>query len=273
MTINHSSLSYPSGIHSIEFFPCRKQACLDLFEPFSVLINRANRWLLANPATSVKTCETFVISYRTVQSKTLHAPHILSSRTKAKRAQVHIRCLRLWVQTKHRNGYDVLPDRLGYVNVLWRKHGLLGEKSGKIEELEKMVNRAVSRIEGPKKLISVESFAVKYEGKFTKPDKSGWRDRQSEGESSTTCFRVHYVEAVSQAQMVALEEFWPLLIRKGSKNKPALYENFPELLSRVQVSNCELPTVNLCPLDIYRCQFGNGKSRAKRPPNLEPVTS
>lgn len=228
-----------NDFQSVEFFPLCRGACGNGFEAFHVLVKRANIFLLSNPEMDIQSCESFFIPYCQLISKssTPYSPEILNLNSHRNENKTMIQGLRLWLKSKPAfSGHEPVPTQLGYVNIIQpSKHGWNSRKRSSLDDIVAAINRTITATSGTGRVITVECVPVKYEGKFTNPDHTVLKEMNVRDKKFVMVYRVFFLHGPATFEMIGLEEFWPTMICRPAGNKDALYENFPEVFSKLQV--------------------------------------
>ncbi|XP_055341586.1 uncharacterized protein LOC129590404 [Paramacrobiotus metropolitanus] len=239
-----------AGLQSVEFYPQNVGTCRARFECFPLLLQRANQYLQANPDLQLRSCESILVSHRELRGHCVHEAQVVAGTRKeriaSRRSFGCIRGLRLWLQNKpvmrsHLTDKSVvfpfLSDEVVFLDVHIRPPS--GPKQRHLDQLVAAVNHALSDSLLTGQILSVESLLVPYEGRFTDSHRSHW----VEGDSMrfTEYVRVFIVRGKQHLELLAIQDFWPAVVRKESRKRSGLYENFSEVFARVQNCLAALP--------------------------------
>ncbi|XP_055352575.1 uncharacterized protein LOC129598617 isoform X2 [Paramacrobiotus metropolitanus] len=197
------------------------------YEPFGVLVERANRYLRDHPRCRVNTCESvaFRVYQRGQDIDTMQS--VFTAYGEA--TNRYIRGLRLWTQQRPvMRDNPTEPQQLGYLNFL---PDILHD--GTIQRLDGVLQR-INRTPIKGTIITMETLPIKWGSKALDPDRTIWTERGFASQRFLYLIRIFYIRGPGGDVQVGFQDFVPQMLEKeGFFSNPRM-EPFPVVLRCVQ---------------------------------------
>ncbi|XP_055341800.1 uncharacterized protein LOC129590543 isoform X1 [Paramacrobiotus metropolitanus] len=206
----------PSGRSTPRFYP--------EYEPFSVLVERANTFLHQHPRCCVNTCESVELRVhkrgRSVDKEwSLFTVYGESSNR-------YIRGLRLWTQ-RVVSANQTEPDQIGYVDFLPQI------AADQVERLDGVLHRVNSDpIKG--QLITMETLPIKWGSNGLDPERTIWTEGTWTSERFVQVIRMFYLRGRVQHAQVGVMDFVPVRLDSAGGSARPRMETFPAVMQRTK---------------------------------------
>ncbi|CAD5120487.1 DgyrCDS9053 [Dimorphilus gyrociliatus] len=227
-SFNEVTTTNDKNITYVDFVPsCTKKSGIvskSKFQPFSELMNKANKWLNEHPNFAVKGCETIGSSVSSEQAvgectdtqKTNYHIKITTRTHSQGNTTTHtyifniwiLKCLRLHIQPK---GSDESPEphQIGSLHIipdLISESGILSKaKYSAYSDTLKKANEYVNRNPIPGKILNIEAVAIKRKNNKIKDDGSLLFESTEDNGNLTTMFRIFYLIGRPLYEKIALK--------------------------------------------------------------------
>ncbi|KAG1672963.1 hypothetical protein GQR58_015736 [Nymphon striatum] len=233
-THQHSSL-FP-GIASKDFIPNSTEpagiSTKPLFEPFGILMKRANEFLKKNHRVQVKTCES--VEFKLDSDGTPRIQKMTYSECDSQTI-TYLRGLRLWLVPRDDPSHP--PQQLGYFNTMPNIVSLnIGTPD--FEPLDTVIDRInkklrIQPIEG--RILNVETQEMKYKG-YSKhgmdPDRSCWKEYTNAELLFVYILRVFYEVEDPSYEIIGCADFLPECKDNGGIFADPTYEPFSQVIKK-----------------------------------------
>ncbi|XP_064487176.1 uncharacterized protein LOC135399270 [Ornithodoros turicata] len=232
-TRQHASLG--GGLTFVDFLPyCISSGGLfstPTFEPFRVLINRANEWLKENPSWEVKTCESveFKTSSEVVNTERMTYYEYGEQSTR------YVRCLRLWLVPRLDQSRP--PQQIEYCNLIPQQTGhtgLFGMPTFEtLHEVLERYNFQVRYQPAPGRVLAVETQEMKIPSYSNfDPDRSYWSEHGGRNRHFLFVIRVFFEVGTSGNEEIGAADFVPKCTSTGGLFSFPRYEPFSNVVAR-----------------------------------------
>ncbi|OQV21390.1 hypothetical protein BV898_04599 [Hypsibius exemplaris] len=200
------------------------------FEPFSVILQRANQWLTQNGTLEIRTCET--VEFNTHNSgeivNVINSSYVVSGEG----ASRYVRGLRLWMQPRMDGGSVV--QQIGYFNILPSVQvGFFNtEVSHRLDSLIHQTNEmfATNPIQG--RIITIETVSLKVSSNGTDPDCTSWTERGAGSTTFAYMLRIFYIQGPPAMELIGVADFVPGVLGEGGLFSRPVLEPFPQVLGK-----------------------------------------
>ncbi|XP_055352568.1 uncharacterized protein LOC129598616 isoform X2 [Paramacrobiotus metropolitanus] len=199
------------------------------YEPFGVLVERANGYLRDHPRCTVNTCESveFHVNQRGQGQNMGTVESVFTAYGEAPNR--YIRGLRLWTQQPNAVPMsDTAPEQLGYLNFL--PDIQCDETVQRLDDVLLRINRTL--IKGT--IITVETLPIKRGSKALDPDRTNWTERGFASQRFVHLIRIFYIRGPGGDVQVGFQDFVPQMLEKEGFFTYPRMECFPVVLQRVQ---------------------------------------
>lgn len=202
----------------------------DSYESFGVLVERANIWLEKNPTYEVKTCESIeIFHYQSEECMSYYVPY------RNFLAQHYMRGLRLWLVSRKESDKELLPQKIGYYNLIpniIESRKFRFDKFEKLNQLLERFNKSVSAIiHGRIITIETQQIKVPFSSGFD-PDQPVW----SSGGRNKTRFifiiRIFFEYGVPTGEEIGVTDFVPDVKSEGGFCCQPKFENFSNAIQQ-----------------------------------------
>lgn len=199
------------------------------YEPFGVLVDRANIWLRENPMYEVKTCES--VEFKSSQG--IPSIEKMTYLEYGERRTVYMRGLRLWLVI--RNEFERRPSqKIGYYNLVPNiiESSLIGSDTyEKLDQLVERFNRSISRIIHGR-IISVESQEMKISRMGFDPDRSKWTVDGDYATKFLFVIRIFFEYGEPTEEQIGIADFIPRALTEGGFLSYPEYEPFSNVVNQ-----------------------------------------
>lgn len=224
-TGQHSALC--GELNFMDFVP----RCLDpgglfakaVFEPFNVLVDRANAWLRQTPNWEAKTCESVEFKNRSNEISYEKMTYL----DYGQYYTYYIRGLRLWIVPRHDPSRP--PQQIGYVNVVPQRL-----QHGGLETLDTVLDRFNKVLQSrpiPGRILTVETQEMKMPSTSAfDPDKSLWVEKGEYSHQFVFVIRVFYEVSAPANEVIGIASFVPRALKEGGLFSDPVFEPFSNVI-------------------------------------------
>lgn len=201
------------------------------YEPFGVLIDQANAWLMSNPTFEVKTCES-------IEFKSQGRMPMVEKMTYLEYGQHptrYIRALRLWLVP--RNDLRHPAQKLGYRNLVphpKESSSLLGgpEHFETLSDVLERFNKSASS-NPPGRILSIESQEMELPSWSNfDPDRSSWTEHGRCATHYLFVVRIFFECGAPAGEEIGIADFIPVMLANGGLFSIPQFEPFSNVIAR-----------------------------------------
>ncbi|KAG1652392.1 hypothetical protein GQR58_026316 [Nymphon striatum] len=232
----HQHASVQPGLTYRDFIP----NCVDAggvfsrptFEPFGVLMQRANEFLNGNPGVQVKTCESVEFKFGQGGLPKLHKLTYIES---GKHLNLYLRGLRLWLVP--RDDPTRPPQQIGYFNNI---PAITSQNIGTpdFESLDSVVETINNNLRNRPlqgRMLNMETQDMKFKGYSPEgmdPDKSCWQEYGERDMLFIYVLRVYYEIGDPSYELLGCVDFVPDCRDAGGVFSLPTYEPFSQVIMK-----------------------------------------
>ncbi|XP_055355752.1 uncharacterized protein LOC129601063 [Paramacrobiotus metropolitanus] len=236
LNLNQPQMSAPGagGLVSVDFIPnLTKPGGIFTwaeYEPFPVILQRANEWLSKNPILMLRTCET--VEFNTQSSGAVVNSIESVYQLYGEGANRYVRGLRLWMQPRT-DGSSAI-QQIGYYNIMPSvRVGVFSvDTAERLDTLIAQANTlfATNPIQGS--IRTIETVPLRVGANGVDPDCTAWTERGSTSETFIYMLRIFYETGPPQYESIGIADFVPGVLSEGGLMGRPVLERFPQVLSK-----------------------------------------
>ncbi|KAK8756468.1 hypothetical protein V5799_000827 [Amblyomma americanum] len=258
-TRQHASLG--GALTFVDFLPY----CIDpggftsspKFEPFRVLVQRANDWLKQNYTWEVKTCES--VEFKATKSINIER---MTYYEYGEYSTCYMRGLRLWLVPQLDQSRPA--QQLGYANLIPQQTAPPGMFSNPtfetLQELLERYNKHLAYQPAPGRVLAVETQEMKVPSYSDfDPDRSFWTEHGGRNKLFLFVIRVFYELGPAACEEIGVADFVPVRQSAGGAFTMPTYEPFSNVIARAAQWCSQQSYVRFCNAQSLEVKLKSGE--------------